>query len=157
MNKITPGLNYEELVEIALLDVLKKSLKYVEKYGLPGEHHFYITFKTKHNGVKLPEFLKQKHPDSMTIVLQYEFTNLRVTEKEFGVTLSFNNTNHYIRIPFSSVVAFNDPSVKFSLQFNNIEYISNTDDMEENQPELPYDGEVDEDKIVSLDDFRKDN
>jgi hypothetical protein len=151
MKQNIPSLNYEELVEKALLGVLKNALRYVEKYGLPGNHHFYITFSTKARGVKIPEFLYKKHPESMTIVLQYEFSNLRVTDKEFGVTLSFNNNNYYIRIPFSAVTAFSDPSVQFSLQFNAGTNLEDWDE-EDDQPELFED---DEDKIISLDEFRK--
>ncbi|MDR2933981.1 MAG: ClpXP protease specificity-enhancing factor SspB [Rickettsiales bacterium] len=113
-----PELNYDKLVDNAFIGVVRDALKHVEKYGLPSNHFFYITIKTKFRGVKLPEFLLQKYPDNMTIILQYEFSNLHVSDKEFGVTLSFNTQNYYIRIPFKSIIAFTDPGVNFSLQFN---------------------------------------
>ncbi len=153
MNLNLPTLDYEEMVEYALLDVVRNTLRYVEKYGLPGGHHFYITLKTHHPGVKLPDFLIRKHEDTITIVLQYEFTNLHVTDKEFGVTLSFNNRNYYVRVPFEAITVFADPSVKFSLQFRIPETRDFSESEYEKAPELAFTEE--DEKIVSLDEFRK--
>ncbi len=144
-------IDYQEMIELALLEVVKKTLKEIEKKGLPGNHHFYITLKTQHPGVKLPEFLLAKHPDTITLVLQYEFSNLHVSEREFAVTLRFNNKNYYVHVPFEAIINFSDPSVKFTLQFS----LPETKDFSnyETDPELGFIQE--EDKIISLDDFRK--
>jgi uncharacterized protein len=90
----------------------------VEKDGLDGVHHFYITFRTQHPEVRIPSYLKEKYPQEMTIVLQYQFSNLIVREDYFGVSLSFNNILEDLHIPFAAVVGFADPSVKFGLQFH---------------------------------------
>ena len=132
-----PELNYDKLIDNALLGVIRDTLKHVEKYGLPSNHYFYITIKTKFRGVKLPEFLLQKYPDNITIILQYEFSNLHVSDAEFGVTLSFNARNYYIRIPFQAIMAFTDPGVNFSLQFN-VPDIYGDDFIEDSEPQLPY-------------------
>lgn len=150
-------LDYEVLVENALLGVLKSALAYVQNKGLPGDHHFYITFKTKAKGVIVPEFLSKKHPETITIVLQYEFSDLLVLKDRFEVTLSFNNKNHHIIVPFNSVIAFSDPSVKFSLQFNLIEETENLELFESNDIDVNNKDfyEDTSEKIISLDAFRK--
>ena len=138
MKSSFPELNYDKLVDNAFIGVVRDALSYVEKYGLPSNHYFYITLKTKFRGVSLPEFLLQKYPDTITIVLQYEFSNLHVSEKEFGVTLSFNGQNYYIRVPFKSILAFTDPGVNFSLQFNVPDIYGEDFFEEDNEPSLPY-------------------
>jgi len=111
------GLNYELLVEDALRSVVRSSLRIVEKVGLPGETHFYISFLTGYNGVELDDHLREKHPETMTIVLQHQFADLVVGENEFAVTLFFGGKPSPMSIPFDSVTSFNDPSVGFGLQF----------------------------------------
>ena len=78
--------DYEMMVQNALRSVVRDALNHVEKHGLPGSHHFYITFETNRSDVKIPDFLKQKHPDEVTIVLQHQFWDLKVEEKGFGVS-----------------------------------------------------------------------
>ncbi len=97
--------------------VVRDALARTVANGLPGAHHFYITFKTQAPGVELAASLAQKYPDEMTIVLEHQFWDLEVREDDFEVTLSFNNRPERIVIPFAAIAAFADPSVKFGLQF----------------------------------------
>lgn len=112
-----PTFDYENLVQESLRNVIKQTLSEVTKNGLPGKHHFYISFKTDYPGVDLPDYLREEYPDDITIVLQYEFWDLEVGDKAFNVTLCFNDVHERLNIPFGAVVSFVDPSVKFGLQF----------------------------------------
>jgi uncharacterized protein len=111
------GLRYEQMMEQALCGVMREALLYVQERGLPGQHHFYITFRTEHPGVEIPESLRQKFPREMTIVLQYQFWGLKVGEDGFEVTLSFDAKPERLVVPFLAVSAFVDPSAQFGLQF----------------------------------------
>ncbi len=105
------GLRYDALVEDALRDVLRRALAYVAERGLPGDHHFYITFRTGHPGVDIPEHLRTRFPNEMTIVLQHQFWGLDVGEDAVGVTLTFSDVPERLTIPFAAVTSFADPSV----------------------------------------------
>lgn len=105
------------MVEEALRSVVRTALTEAATNGLPGDHHFYITFKTQLAGVDIPAFLRQKYEDEMTIVLQHQFWGLKVTEERFEVLLSFNDVHEKLSIPFTAITGFVDPSVKFGLQF----------------------------------------
>ncbi|NIA68569.1 hypothetical protein HBA54_08195 [Pelagibius litoralis] len=111
-------LRYDRMVEDALRSVVRRALVYVSEQGLPGNHHFYITFRTEHAGVDIPKALKERYPGEMTIVLQHQFWGLEISEKQFAVTLSFADVPHRLVVPFDSVTAFADPSVRFGLQFD---------------------------------------
>src|SRR5882757_5113273 len=111
------GLRYDKMVERALRGVVREAISFAIADGLPGGHHFYITFKTAASGVVIAEQLRAKYPDEMTIVIEHQFWELTVTPDEFAVTLSFNNRPERLTIPFAAVTAFADPSVKFGLQF----------------------------------------
>jgi uncharacterized protein len=110
-------LRYDKMVEAALRGVVREALIRTAANGLPKPHHFYITFKTRHPGVALSDVLAQQYPDEMTIVIEHQFWNLEVEETRFGVTLSFQGRTERLGIPFEAITAFNDPSVKFGLQF----------------------------------------
>jgi len=110
-------LRYDRLVEEALRSVVRTALTEAATNGLPGDHHFYITFKTHLAGVDIPAFLRQKYEDEMTIVLQHQYWGLKVTEERFEVLLSFNDVHEKLSIPFVAITGFVDPSVKFGLQF----------------------------------------
>lgn len=110
-------LQYDVMVENALRGVVREALVHAADHGLPGEHHFYITFRSDHPLVEMPEHLRNRYPREMTIVLQYQFWDLDVGEEAFAVTLSFNNRSERLMIPFEAVIAFADPSVRFGLQF----------------------------------------
>ena len=109
---------YDEIVQEALRAVVGRVLGQVEaEGGLPGAHHFYITFKTRGIGVDIPKHLLERFPDEMTIVLQNKFWDLRVSEDRFEVGLSFNQMPAKLLIPFAAVTGFVDPAVNFALQF----------------------------------------
>jgi hypothetical protein len=108
---------YDLMVEDALRGVVRSSLIRASERGLPGNHHFYITFKTEAPGVEVPSYLKERYPEEMTIVLQYQFWNLKIGVEEFEVTLSFNDTRERLVVPFAAMTGFADPSVQFGLQF----------------------------------------
>lgn len=110
-------LRYDRLVEDALRSVVRRALLEVAANGLPGDHHFYLTFHTQDPGVSLSPALRAQYPKEMTIVLQHQFWGLEVTEDNFTVKLSFGGVRETLVIPFQSVVSFADPSVKFGLQF----------------------------------------
>ena len=109
---------YDEIVQEALRAVVGRVLGEVEATGhLPGEHHFYITFKTHATGVDIPRHLVERFPDEMTIVIQNRFWDLKVREDGFEVGLSFNQAPARLFIPFSAITGFHDPAVNFALQF----------------------------------------
>ncbi len=110
-------LRYDRMVEGALRGVVKKSIQEVIDHGLPGDHHFYITFLTDYPGVKIPDYLRERYPGEMTIVLQYQFSDLKVDDENMQVTLSFNNVPERLKIPLAAISIFADPSVNFALQF----------------------------------------
>jgi hypothetical protein len=105
------------MVEAALRDVVRRSLALVAERGLPGAHHFYITFRTDRPDVLIPTRLRQQYPKEMTIVVQHQFWGLEVDRDTLRITLSFNNQQERLVIPFVAVTAFADPSCKFGLQF----------------------------------------
>lgn len=111
-------LNYQVLTEEALRGVVRQALSVAAQRGLPGQHHFYLTFRTAHPGVQLADSLRERHPEEMTIVLQHQFWGLEVAERQFAVTLSFNGQHERLIVPFAAVTAFVDPSVQFGLQFS---------------------------------------
>jgi len=108
---------YDELVQDALLGVVRKVLTDAANYGLPGAHHFYIAFRTEHPGVDIPAYLRERYKEEMTIVLQNQFWDLKVEDEYFQVGLSFNSKPAVLTIPFAAVTGFLDPSVEFALQF----------------------------------------
>lgn len=109
---------YDEIVQEALRAVVGRVLGSIEKSGgLPGEHHFYITFKTQAAGVDIPKRLVERFPDEMTIVIQHRFWDLKVDDKGFSVGLSFNQVPSTLVIPFAAITGFHDPAVNFELRF----------------------------------------
>ena len=109
---------YDEIVQEALRAVVGRVLGSIaESGGLPGEHHFYITFKTNAPGVAIPDRLRERFPDEMTIVLQNKFWELAVEEDAFSVGLTFNQVPSKLYVPFAAITAFVDPAVDFGLQF----------------------------------------
>lgn len=108
---------YPKIVEGALRGVVRQALEQVAEHGLRGNHHVYVSFRTKYPGVVLSDYLREKYPDEMTIVLQHRFWDLRITDTVFEVGLSFNNVPEAMTIPFAAMTGFADPSVQFGLQF----------------------------------------
>jgi hypothetical protein len=110
---------YDEIVQDALRAVVGRVLGEVERSGgLPGSHHFYITFKTKAPGVSIPKHLMERFPDEMTIVIQHRFWDLKVESDSFSVGLSFGGVPATLRVPFAAVTQFHDPAVEFALTFH---------------------------------------
>src|SRR5215216_1116056 len=110
---------YDEIVQDALRAVVGRVLGEVEQTGaLPGDHHFYITFKTRAPGVSIPKHLLERFPDEMTIVIQHRFWDLKVEEDDFTVGLSFGGVPATLHVPFAAVTRFDDPAVEFSLAFH---------------------------------------
>lgn len=110
-------LRYDLMVQDALKGVVRKILAEAGRDGLPGDHHFYITFRTTAPGVRLSQRLREKHPDEMTIVLQHQFWDLNVSDHAFEVGLSFSGVPERLLIPYDAITTFFDPSVQFGLKF----------------------------------------
>lgn len=147
---------YDRMVEKALRGVVRQALEEVIKDGLLDDHHFYITFFTDHPGVKIPQYLKDRYPGEMTIVLQHQFYDLEVDENKFTVMLSFNNVPERLQIPLAAVTIFADPSVNFALQFQPLS--EDDDEVHFEAEELDVDKEDKQRKkgeVISLDSFRK--
>lgn len=110
-------LDYARLVREALRDVPRQALRLAASEGLPGDHHFYLTFRTSHPGVAISPGLHARHPDQMTIVLQHQYQDLAVGEEAFSVTLRFAGAPERLHVPFAALVAFADPAARFGLRF----------------------------------------
>ncbi len=113
-------IRYDLLTQQALRGVVRQVLADAAKKGLPGEHHFYISFDTRADGVRLSERLKQQYPEQMTIILQHQFWDLSVSDTGFEVGLSFGGIPEKLGVPFEAVKGFFDPSVQFGLQFEEV-------------------------------------
>lgn len=155
-------LEYSVMVEAALRAVVRQALAEVAEAGLPGNHHFYITFRTGFPGVQVPDYLKARYPAEMTIVLQFQFYDLQVDENAFSVTLTFNNAPERLVVPLRAITVFADPSVNFVLPFQSSEAAtpesapeaSPVKDKPQPSAKSPDDGEK-TGEVVSLDKFRK--
>ena len=112
------SINYDKLMEKALKHVAIEALRIAADEGLPGENHFYISFKTGHHDVRMSSDLLNQYPDEMTIVLQHQFANLILSETYFEVDLSFNSVPHTLRIPYDAITYFADPYARFALSFS---------------------------------------
>ena len=166
---MTDTLDYQTMTHNAMMSIVRDALQSVAKDGLPGEHHFYITFAPQHPGVDMPDDLRARQGDEMTIVLQHQFENLSVSDLGFQVSLAFDGVLHTLRIPFATVLAFFDPSVEFGLRFpaNQEQMLDeapsapsaapedtseNTSD--NNEPDAPEAEEPRTGEVVNLDTFR---
>lgn len=164
MTKDDDILRYDRMVEQALRGVVRQAVEEVikNKSGLPGDHHFYITFMTDYPGVSIPAYLRDRYPGEMTIVLQYQFYDLSVDKEKMGVTLSFNNVPERLTIPLAAITIFADPSVNFALQFQPLGDDSgpdfDPDDDSDEGEDKDGKGKAEKGKtgeVVSLDKFRK--
>jgi len=123
MQKII-GINYKKILKKNMLNVLKDILKEISKKGLTNNNIIYITFLTNHKQVELPKWLKDKYPNDITIVIQYEYYNLVVDKNSFSLNLSFNNKRTDIVVGFDSVISFADPSANFGLKIKDNKKLS---------------------------------
>ncbi|HHS89505.1 MAG TPA: hypothetical protein ENJ26_03975 [Rhodobacteraceae bacterium] len=162
---MTDTIDYGNLMHRAMRGLIQEVLEDVAKDGLPGDHHFFITFDTRHPDVDIADWLSDRYPEEMTVVMQHWFQNLDVTDEGFSVTLNFGDNPEPLYIPYDAILTFVDPSVEFGLRFetqddededgqetaetgqeNSARAVSKPADTEE----TPKDAEV-----VSLDSFRK--
>lgn len=111
-------IRYDILAQEALRGVMRKVLQEVSRTGLPGNHHFFITFLTNAPGVRVSSRLRERYPEQMTIVIQFQYWDLKVTDAGFEVGLSFSDVPEKLEIPFAAVRGFYDPSVNFELEFD---------------------------------------
>ena len=151
-------LPYDEWTEKALLQVVVRALGYAADHGLPGEHHFYITFRTDHPGVVIPPRLRAQYPQEMTIVLQHQFWDLHVDEEAalFSIGLSFSGVPSTLVVPFAAVTAFADPHVRIGLRFHAATIANEPDPEPEAEPEpAAPEAEPQTPQVVSLDAFRR--
>ncbi|MEO6395508.1 MAG: SspB family protein [Devosia sp.] len=154
-------IRYDILTQEALRGVVRKVLAEVSKTGLPGEHHFFISFLTRAPGVRLSQKLLDQYPEEMTIVLQNQFWDLKVSEIGFEVGLSFDDKPETLVIPLAAIKGFFDPSVQFGLQLNGAAGLPTDDEKAEAleaqklAPPSAAASEAPGEKVVSLDAFRK--
>lgn len=156
----TSALPYQEWIDQALRDVIRQALLHAYEFGLPQQHHFYITFRTGAEGVEVSPRLKAQHPEEMTIVLQHQFWDLVVEEDAFSVTLKFAGKRDRLRVPFRAMTAFADPAVNFGLQFKQTPAAGEPESPEPPEKEAA-DGPAESDgarqpaSVIPLDTFRK--
>ena len=154
---MTDTINYAQMMQKAMQGLMIDVLKKTSINGLPGNHHYFISFKTKSEGVKVADWIKERYPEEMTIVIQHWFDNLDVNDKCFSITLNFGDNPENLIIPWDSILTFVDPSVEFGLRFESEENKDN--DIHEEIPESNM-IEIEEEEnniaeIVNLDNFRK--
>lgn len=154
-------IGYEALTQAAMRGVMREALRSAEaNCQTPGEHHFYITFRTRAPGVQMADYLVERFPEDMTIVIQHQFWDLEVHEGHFEIILKFSGVPQHLRIPFSAVTRFVDPSVSFGLSFEN-DKVANGDGvvspaMDAQAPSLaPAEAGGGDATIVNLDAFRR--
>lgn len=154
---MTGSIDYGNLMYAAMRSLIHDVLSQVAEEGLPGAHHFLITFDTMHPDVEIADWLSDRYPDKMTIVMQHWFDNLDVADDGFAVTLNFGDQPETLFVPFDAIKTFVDPSVEFGLRFETQDEDDETDTVPEPE-EAPESEEKDKDaspQVVSLDSFRK--
>lgn len=168
-------IDYPGLIDAAMRNVVREALAHVKQFGLPGEHHFFISFQTNYPGVAISPQLKARYPEEITIVVQHQFWDLTIEKDRFSIMLSFNNIPEKLVVPFDALTAFADPSIKFGLQFHGKKPANMNDSEEpvacpatgrtgnEKPPMAAFEEEApsetdeaaNDEKVVSLEAFRK--
>jgi len=154
---VTSTIDYGNLMHRAMRGLIQQVLTDVKEDGLPGQHHFFITFDTMHPDVEIADWLSDRYPGEMTVVVQHWFDNLDVTNEGFTITLNFGDNPETLYIPYDAIKTFVDPSVEFGLRFET----QDEDDEDDTIEEAPMDEMVEPDdapkqaEVVSLDQFRK--
>ncbi|MGZ3216148.1 SspB family protein [Paracoccus sp. T5] len=154
------GFDYGGMMHRAMQGLIAEVLRKVAREGLPGEHHFFITFDTRDDGVEMADWLRERYPEEMTIVIQHWFDNLVIEDDHFTITLNFGNSPEPLKIPFDALRTFVDPSVEFGLRF---ETQDGDDEDEDEDAEFELDARDDDDdtppsgggEVVRLDRWRK--
>lgn len=154
------GIDYGGMMHRAMQSLIADVLRDVARNGLPGEHHFFITFDTRDEGVEMADWLRERYPEEMTIVIQHWFDNLTVDDEGFTITLNFGNSPEPMRIPFDALRTFVDPSVEFGLRFETQDGDDDEEDADDTYEEVPADDDDPDDspgggEIVQLDHWRK--
>jgi len=159
---MTDTLDYGSLMHRAMRGLIFNVLEQVRDHGLPGNHHFFITFDTTHPDVQLADWLSDRYPEEMTVVIQHWFDNLEVRDDGFSITLNFGDQPEPIQIPFDAIQTFVDPSVEFGLRFENqdMDEIEDEPEADETVPSAEATETSDaeprqEAEVVSLDQFRR--
>lgn len=155
---MSQDIDYGTLMHTAMRGLIKAVLTKVSESGLPGTHHFFITFDTRQEGVQIADWLRDRYPDEMTIVMQHWFENLEVGDTGFSITLNFGDAPEPLYIPYLAIKTFVDPSVEFGLRFESPE---DEDEMDHLPDEAPIEIDAEDTEshhdadVVSLDSFRK--
>jgi len=147
----TSQLPYDSWLEDALRGLVRRALQFTADHGLPGEHHFYLTFATGAPGVEISPELRASYPDEMTIVLQHQFWDLNVEDERFSVTLKFRGRMSRLVVPFTAISAFGDPSVSFGLHLKALPMIG-AEAAEEDKEDVE---KAAHGQVIALDTFRK--
>jgi uncharacterized protein len=150
------GIEYGNLMHDAMRGLIRRVMDDVAQHGLPGEHHFFITIDTTHPGMQMADWLRQRYPEEITLVVQHWFDNLIVDDEGFAITLNFGNSPEPLYIPFDSISTFVDPSVEFGLRFE-LHHDDEDDEDEDDEAPMMEDAKPEEKggEVVSLDRFRK--
>ena len=148
-------IGYDQIIESSMRHVIFEALKRVEKGGLPGNHHFVISFATSYPKVSIPKSLKDKFSEEMTIIIQHQFSNLSVHKDSFDITLNFSGNANRLTIPYRAITSFADPSINFGLKFSHYETEADSSLSSEGGKEGEGKNVDLSEKVVSLDAFRK--
>ena len=146
-------IDYQKILNQNMISVLKDILKKISKEGLFNNNHLYVTFTTNHKKVAIPEWLKKKYPQEMTIVIQYEYYDLEVFKDYFSIVLSFNNLKTKLKIGFDSVNSFADPSANFGLQLNT----NNNKNKEKKESKNNNDKLKNKNNVINFSKYKKNN
>lgn len=160
---MTDYIGYEALTQAAMRGVVREALRQAEKGSAPpGDHHFYVTFRTKAPGVKIPEHLIEQFPEEMTIVIQHQYWDLEVHDGHFEIVLKFNRVPQHLSIPYVAMTRFVDPAVNFGVSFEKAGSNSDTSVVDPapasdgaNTPEATSEASDDSETVISLDAFRR--
>lgn len=159
---ISDSLPYDQWIEDALRGVVHQALLHTARHGLPGSHHFYVTFRTAAEGVRLAPELRAEYPDEMTIVLQHQFWDLEVDDEAFGVSLNFRGRPQRLHVPLAALTAFGDPSVNFGMHLKTVGVNAHVDEPadaeatpEDEPAAAPEPPAAEAGEVVALDAFRK--
>ena len=157
---MTTEIDYGRLMHRAMRTLIRDVLTEVAANGLPGQHHFFITFDTCAEGVEIADWLRERYPEEMTVVMQHWFDDLEVTDEGFSVTLNFGDAPEPLVIPYDAIQTFVDPSVEFGLRFES--QAEEDDEEEDDVAPAPMIEDAEEEapehkdaEVVSLDSFRK--
>jgi hypothetical protein len=150
-------IDYGNLMHNAMRSLIQDVLTEVKNNGLPGEHHFFITFDTNHAGVEMAPWLKDRYPTEITVVMQHWYDDLEVKDDGFSVTLNFGDTPEHLVIPYEAILTFVDPSVEFGLRFETNEEDEDTDEQKPTVSKESNNADTKKEtgQVVSLDNFRK--